>query len=361
MSFSFLITGGAGFIGSNFIRYVQNKAPNLKIFNLDSLTYAGSFQNLQNLSNPKNHHFVKGDICNQDLVESILEEQEINTIVHFAAESHVDRSLQGPDAFIKTNILGTFSLLEAARKVWLGKKDFDRNEVRFHHISTDEVYGSLAPDEPAFKETTPYAPNSPYAATKASSDHLVRSYAHSFGLPITISNCSNNYGPYQFPEKLIPLMILNALTGNQLPIYGDGMQIRDWLYVDDHCDAIWTILNKGKVGESYNIGGGNQPPNIKIVKTICQILDKKDLPSGSAPHEQLITYVKDRPGHDRRYAMNISKIKNELGWEPKYDLESGLSTTVDWYLNNLDWLNAIIQEKDYENWVDLNYQQRGKA
>jgi dTDP-glucose 4,6-dehydratase len=257
--------------------------------------------------------------------------------------------------------MGIFSLLEAARKVWLGKEEFYRNKVRFHHISTDEVYGSLAPDEPAFEESTPYAPNSPYAATKASSDHLVRSYAHSFGLPITISNCSNNYGPYQFPEKLIPLIILNALTGKQLPIYGDGMQIRDWLYVDDHCDAIWTILNKGKVGESYNIGGGNQPPNIRIVQTICQLLDQKELPSSNTPHEQLITYVKDRPGHDRRYAMNINKIKNELGWEPKHNLESGLSATVDWYLNNLDWLNAIIQEKDYKNGVQINYQQRGKV
>jgi dTDP-glucose 4,6-dehydratase len=279
--------------------------------------------------------------------------------VHFAAESHVDRSLEGPSAFIQTNIIGTFTLLEAARNVWLREKSIDIDKARFHHVSTDEVYGTLKPEDPAFEETTPYAPNSPYAASKASSDHLVRSYAHSFGLPITISNCSNNYGPYQFPEKLIPLMILNALTGKPLPIYGDGMQIRDWLYVEDHCEAIWKIIQEGKVGESYNIGGENQPPNLEIVKTICKILDEKDLPH--KPHEDLITYVKDRPGHDRRYAMNIEKIYRELDWQPKYDLEEGLKKTVEWYLENTDWLQAIIKEKDYQKWVQLNYQQRGSV
>ena len=354
-----LVTGGAGFIGSNFIRYVQNVSPQTEIINLDLLTYAGSLENLSNLPHPSNHQFIAGNICDQTLIEQTLQENNINTIVHFAAESHVDRSLEGPSAFIETNIVGTFSLLEAARKVWLVEKLFPLNDVLFHHISTDEVYGTLGPNDPAFQETTPYAPNSPYAASKASSDHLVRSYNHSFGLPITISNCSNNYGPYQFPEKLIPLMILNALTGKPLPIYGDGMQIRDWLYVEDHCEAIWTIIQNGSVGESYNIGGGNQPPNIEIVKKICGILDERDLPN--TPHEKLITYVKDRPGHDRRYAMNIEKIHQELGWEPKHDLANGLRDTVDWYLDNTDWLNAIIKEKDYQQWVEINYQQRGRT
>jgi dTDP-glucose 4,6-dehydratase len=359
MNQNILITGGAGFIGSNFIRYLQKESPNTIIFNLDLLTYAGSLENLKNLPKPENHHFIKGDICNQDLVENLLRENKIETIVHFAAESHVDRSLQGPSAFVQTNILGTFSLLEAARKVWIEENKMDNSQIHFHHISTDEVYGTLAPDDPAFHETTPYAPNSPYAASKASSDHLVRSYYHSFGLPITISNCSNNYGPYQFPEKLIPLMIINAITGRPLPIYGDGMQIRDWLYVEDHCEAIWKIIQEGKVGESYNIGGENQPPNLEIVKTICKILDEKDLPH--KPHEDLITYVKDRPGHDRRYAMNIDKIYRELDWQPKYDLEEGLKKTVEWYLENTDWLQAIIKEKDYQKWVQLNYQQRGSV
>ena len=358
MNQNLLVTGGAGFIGSNFIRYVQKQDPQVNVVNLDLLTYAGSFENLKDLLYPENHHFIEGDICDQPLVEKILQENQIDTIVHFAAESHVDRSLKGPWAFIQTNIVGTFSLLEAARKIWLDEKKLDESAVRFHHISTDEVYGTLDPDDPAFEETTPYAPNSPYAASKASSDHLVRSYAHSFGLPITISNCSNNYGPYQFPEKLIPLMILNALTGKALPIYGDGMQIRDWLYVEDHCDAIWSILQKGKVGESYNIGGGNQPANIEIVNTICAILDTEDPSTEYQPHSQLITYVKDRPGHDRRYAMNIEKIHRDLGWQPSVDLSEGLQKTVQWYLNHIDWLNAIIKEKDYQNWVEINYQGR---
>ncbi len=358
MIHSILVTGGAGFIGSNFIRYLQEHTPQVRLVNLDLLTYAGSLENLSGLPHPENHQFVEGDICNQTLVESLLREHEIDTIVHFAAESHVDRSLQGPAAFIQTNIVGTFTLLEAARKVWLAEKKLDETKVRFHHISTDEVYGSLEPGDPAFEETTPYTPNSPYAASKASSDHLVRSYAHSFGLPITLSNCSNNYGPYQFPEKLIPLMILNALTGKPLPIYGDGMQIRDWLYVEDHCDAIWTILQNGEVGESYNIGGGNQPPNIEIVNTICAILDGADPSPQYRPHTQLIEYVTDRPGHDRRYAMNIEKINRELGWSPSVNLEEGLKKTVTWYLENIAWLNSIIKEKDFQNWVQINYQGR---
>jgi len=359
MNQTLLVTGGAGFIGSNFIRYTQKHHSQVKIFNLDLLTYAGSLENLKNLPHPERCTFIQGDICDQQVIESLLRDHQIDTIVHFAAESHVDRSLQGPGAFVQTNIVGTYSLLEACRKVWLQEKHMDGDQVRFHHISTDEVYGTLAPKDPAFTETTPYAPTSPYAASKASSDHLVRSYAHSFGLPVSISNCSNNYGPYQFPEKLIPLMILNALTGKALPIYGDGMQIRDWLYVEDHCEAIWAILQKGKVGESYNIGGGNQPPNIEIVRSICEALDEKD--PGKAPHDQLIKYVTDRPGHDRRYAMNIEKIRQDLDWSPKFDLKEGLRSTVDWYLSNLDWLNAIIKEKDYQNWVQINYQGRENA
>ena len=357
MTKNLLITGGAGFIGSNFVRFIQNSEPHQKIINLDLLTYAGSLKNLESLPHPENYSFIKGDVVDQQLVESLLRDHQIDTIIHFAAESHVDRSLKGPGAFIQTNIVGTFSLLEAARKIWLSENKWDERQVRFHHISTDEVYGTLSPEDPAFEETTPYAPNSPYAASKASSDHLVRSYAHSFGLPVTISNCSNNYGPYQFPEKLIPLMILNALTGKPLPIYGDGKQIRDWLYVEDHCQAIWTIIQHGKAGESYNIGGGNQPSNLEIVNTICEVLDELDEPN--KPHDQLIEYVTDRPGHDRRYAMNTIKIKRELGWEPHYNLKDGLRHTIEWYLGNLDWLNAIIEEKDYRNWVKINYKSRG--
>jgi dTDP-glucose 4,6-dehydratase len=359
MNKNFLITGGAGFIGSNFIRYLQNEKPDSIVVNLDLLTYAGSQNNLINLPQPDNYQFVQGNICNQTLVESLLRDYKIDTIVHFAAESHVDRSLTGPSAFVQTNIVGTFSLLEAARKVWLVEMHSSESDVRFHHISTDEVYGTLEPGDPAFQESTPYAPNSPYAASKASSDHLVRAYNHSFGLPVTISNCSNNYGPYQFPEKLIPLIILNALTGKPLPVYGDGMQIRDWLYVEDHCEAIWKILQNGKIGESYNIGGGNQPPNIEIVRTICQIFDERN--SSFAPHTNLIQYIADRPGHDRRYAMNINKISNELGWQPKHNLHDGLMQTVNWYLDHLDWLNAIIKEKDYQNWMVVNYAGRTKA
>ena len=356
-----LVTGGAGFIGSNFIRYVQEHSPKTKVINLDLLTYAGSLENLKALSVPESYTFIEGDICDRPLVESILRKNEVDTIVHFAAETHVDRSLEGPGAFIQTNIVGTYTLLEAARNVWLSEEYQGKSRVRFHHVSTDEVYGTLAPDDPAFEETTPYAPNSPYAASKASSDHLVRAYGHSFGLPFTISNCSNNYGPYQFPEKLIPLMILNAINGKGLPIYGDGKQIRDWLYVEDHCEAIWTILQNGRDGESYNIGGGNQPTNIEIVKTICSILDEEGISDGDQPHSQLIEYVKDRPGHDRRYAMNISKIQAELGWQPKHNLEDGLRSTVEWYLNNNAWLNAIIEEKDFQNWVKVNYQRRGQS
>ena len=358
---SVLVTGGAGFIGSNFIRYIQKQNPRTKVINLDLLTYAGSLENLKGLPAQGSYTFINGDICDSNLVESILRDNEVDAIVNFAAETHVDRSLEGPGAFIQTNIVGTYTLLEAARKVWLTERNLNNQRVRFHHVSTDEVFGTLAPDDPAFEETTPYAPNSPYAASKASSDHLVRAYGHSFGLPFTISNCSNNYGPYQFPEKLIPLMILNAINGKGLPIYGDGKQIRDWLFVEDHCDAIWTILQNGRDGESYNIGGGNQPANIEIVKTICSILDEEGVGENGQPHSRLIEYVKDRPGHDRRYAMNINKINAELGWQPRHNLEDGLRSTVEWYLNNNAWLDAIMKEKDFQNWVKVNYQRRGQA
>ena len=353
-----LVTGGAGFIGSNFIRYLLSKNEDIYIHNLDLLTYAGSQENLKNLPNAKRYSFIQGDICDQKLVEKTLSEKNIDTIVHFAAESHVDRSITGPGAFIHTNINGTFALLEAARKVWITERK--RTGAHFHHISTDEVFGSLAPDDPAFCENTPYAPNSPYAASKAASDHLVRAYGHTYGLPITISNCSNNYGPYQFPEKLIPLMLLNAMQGKPLPIYGNGQQIRDWLYVDDHCEAIWQIIMRGKVGESYNTGGKNQLTNLEIVNTICVLLDDALPNSQYTPHNQLIEYVADRPGHDRRYAMDIQKIKKELGWQPRHDLKQGLSKTVQWYLDNQDWVSAIQKQKEYQGWLDKNYTQREK-
>lgn len=354
-----LVTGGAGFIGANFIRLVLAQKPNVHIYNLDALTYAGSLENLHDLPDPKRHTFIQGDICDRELVDRILKEHEIDTIVHFAAESHVDRSILGPGQFVQTNIVGTFTLLEAARQAWLTEKRFPVNQVRFHHVSTDEVFGSLSPQDPAFSETTPYAPNSPYSASKASSDHLVRAYLHTYGLPVTVTNCSNNYGPFQFPEKLIPLIILNALEGKRLPVYGDGKQVRDWLYVEDHCEAILAVLERGKVGETYNIGGNNQPYNIEIVDAICAILDELLPDSPHHPFENLITYVTDRPGHDRRYAMNIGKIERELGWQPRESLQTGLEKTVRWYLDHPEWVQAIRQTGDYKGWIDKNYVQRG--
>lgn len=354
-----LITGGAGFIGSNFVRFLLRNEPNARIINLDALTYAGSTQNLQGLPDPERHLFIHGDICDPAIVAKIMAEHRIETIVHFAAESHVDRSILGPSQFIQTNIIGTFTLLEAARKYWLGKENSWIDSVRFHHISTDEVFGSLEPGDPPFTEGTPYAPNSPYAASKAASDHLVRSYSHTYGLPITITNCSNNYGPYQFPEKLIPLIILNALQGNPLPIYGDGRQIRDWLFVEDHCEAIWTVIRKGVPGETYNIGGNNQPTNLTVVNTICEILDEIHKESPYTPHSSLIQHVKDRPGHDRRYDMDIRKITQQLGWQPKHSLDSGLVKTIEWYLANQGWVQAILEEKNYQNWLRQNYENRG--
>jgi len=354
-----LITGGAGFIGSNFIRFLLASEPEVEIINLDALTYAGSPENLKVLPDPDRHLFIHGDICDRNLVENLLNQHQIDTIVHFAAESHVDRSIMDPEQFIRTNIYGTFTLLEAARKSWLQEQRVD--SVRFHHISTDEVFGSLSPTDPPFSETTSYAPNSPYAASKAASDHLVRAYWHTYGLPCTISNCSNNYGPYQFPEKLIPLFILNALEGRPLPVYGDGQQIRDWLFVEDHCEAIRVVLRKGKSGETYNIGGGNQPANLTIVHTLCEILDELLPDSPQAPHENLIQFVIDRPGHDRRYAMDILKIKKELVWQPRHSLTEGLLKTVRWYLDHPDWISSIQQQKDFQGWLTRNYDGRTKS
>ncbi len=355
-----LVTGGAGFIGSNFVRYLLKNEPDAKIVNLDALTYAGSLENLKNLPDPQRHIFVQGDICNRELVRQLLREHIIDTIAHFAAETHVDRSILGPEQFIQTNIIGTFTLLEAARDYWLKENALPLDQVRFHHVSSDEVYGTLNPEDPPFTENTPYAPNSPYAASKAASDHLVRAYYHTYHLPVTISNCSNNYGPYQFPEKLIPLMILNAVNGEPLPIYGDGQQIRDWLYVEDHCKAIQIIINKGKPGETYNIGGNNQPANLSVVKTICEILDECRPNSPFIPHESLITPVADRPGHDRRYAIDIDKISRELDWHPQHLLMEGLLETVEWYLQNFEWVAAIRQQQDYQGWLKTNYANRGK-
>jgi dTDP-glucose 4,6-dehydratase len=353
-----LVTGGAGFIGSNFVRFGLERDSDVHIYNLDVLSYAGSLENLKGLPDDFRHTFIKGDICNRELVQRVFEEYQIDTVVHFAAETHVDRSILGPEQFIQTNVLGTFTLLDAWKNHWTaaGKPD----SMRFHHISTDEVFGSLGPHDPPFTETTPYAPNSPYSASKAASDHLVRSYGKTYDLPYTLTNCSNNYGPYQFPEKLIPLIILNALEGRSLPVYGDGQQIRDWLYVEDHCDAIWTVLLRGEPGNTYNIGGNNQPTNLEIVHTICDLLDEMAPSSRYAPHQKLIRFVADRPGHDRRYAVAINKIQQELGWQPKESLASGLLRTVQWYLTHGDWVDAIRRQQDYQGWLDRNYQQRNK-
>lgn len=355
-----LVTGGAGFIGSNFVRFLLNREPHIQIVNLDVLNYAGSLLNLEDLHDPSRHIFIKGDICDRTLVNDILHRFQIDTIVHFAAETHVDRSIRDSHPFLRTNVIGTWTLLEEARRFWLIENGLPGQRVRFHHISTDEVFGALTEDEPAWTEETPYAPNSPYAASKASADHWVRSYGHTYGLPFSMTNCSNNYGPQQFPEKLIPLMILNARQGKPLPIYGDGAQIRDWLYVEDHCEAIWLVIREGKTGESYNIGGGSQPKNIEVVEHLCAALDEALPNSSYAPHSSLIRYVTDRPGHDRRYAIDITKIKSQLGWQPSKSLGSGLQKTVEWYLSHPEWLAAIQKQKEYQTWMESQYSEQGR-
>lgn len=355
-----LVTGGAGFIGSNFVRHWVTRIGE-RVVNLDKLTYAGNLLNLNSIASDHRHLFVQGDIGDALFIRELLAVHRPRAIVNFAAESHVDRSIHGPAEFINTNIVGTFRLLEEARMYWASLSGEERNRFRFLHVSTDEVYGSLGGNDPAFTETTAYAPNSPYAASKASSDHLVRAYHHTYGLPTLTTNCSNNYGPYQFPEKLIPLVILNAVAGKPLPIYGDGRNIRDWLFVADHCDAICQVLARGRVGETYNIGGNSEKTNLEVVHTVCTILDelKDRLPVAprAASFSSLITFVKDRPGHDRRYAIDARKLKNELGWEPGTRFEDGIRATVHWYLENTDWV-AQVASGEYMNWVERNYARR---
>jgi dTDP-glucose 4,6-dehydratase len=341
---SILVTGGSGFIGSNFIRCVLQEKLDWKVVNLDALTYAGNPESLADISEGPRYRFVQGDICNRELLERLLMEEQPSTIVHFAAESHVDRSIDGPDAFVRTNVNGTFTLLEATRKWWRELLTERRESFRFLHVSTDEVYGSLGANG-LFTEETKYAPNSPYSASKAASDHFVRAYHHTYGLPTLTTNCSNNYGPYQFPEKLIPLMILNALAGKPLPVYGDGMQVRDWLYVEDHCRAILTVLDKGKLGETYNIGGHNEMANIRIIQTLCGLLDELQPRSDGKHYLEQVTYVTDRPGHDRRYAIDAGKIGRELGWLPQETFATGIRKTVEWYLQNGTWCERITSGK----------------
>jgi dTDP-glucose 4,6-dehydratase len=352
MENTILVTGGAGFIGSNFILQRMER-DSAAIVNLDKLTYAGNMRNLETISSERRYEFVHGDIADRGLLSGLLERRQPRAIVHFAAESHVDRSIRGPDDFIRTNVDGTFVLLEEIRAYWGGLAEQERIGFRFLHVSTDEVYGSLGPDDRAFSETTPYAPNSPYAASKAASDHLVRAYHHTYGLPVLTTSCSNNYGRFQFPEKLIPLMILNARDGKSLPVYGDGQNVRDWLYVEDHCEAIAQVLSRGRVGQTYNIGGWNEKRNIDIVETICDIVDEIAV-LGGAPRRTLITFVKDRPGHDRRYAMDAGKIERELGWRPLETFESGIRKTVRWYLENEEWVRDVTSG-GYRQWIETHY------
>ncbi len=351
-----LVTGGAGFIGANFIHtWLKNCEGNL--VNLDKLTYAGNLESLSSVARHPRHTFIKGDIGDRGLLENILTEYRPDAIVNFAAESHVDRSISAPDDFIQTNVVGTFNLLESSLAYWKGLSPDRRVALRFLHVSTDEVYGSLNKEDPGFSETTPYSPNSPYSASKASSDHLVRAYHHTYGLPTLTTNCSNNYGPYQFPEKLIPLVIDHALTGKPIPIYGDGSNIRDWLYVEDHCRAIIAVLDKGTPGEVYNIGGNSEKTNLNIVRTICTIMDELTPLEDNRCHDTLITFVKDRPGHDQRYAIDATKIKKEIGWAPIETFETGISKTIGWYLNHAQWVKNV-KDGDYQNWMETNYDKR---
>jgi len=353
-----LVTGGAGFIGANFVLdwIVATGEP---VVNLDALTYAGNLESLKSLHGDPRHVFVRGNICDRALLDRLLAEHKPRAVLHFAAESHVDRSIHGPAAFIKTNVEGTCTLLEAVRAHWTALPANAKAAFRFHHVSTDEVYGSLSPADEPFCETDTYEPNSPYSASKAASDHLVRAWHHTYGLPVLTTNCSNNYGPYHFPEKLIPLMIVNALAGKPLPVYGDGMQVRDWLYVKDHCSAIRAVLAGGRVGETYNVGGWNEQPNIQIVQTVCALLDELR-PDPAGPRTRLITHVTDRPGHDRRYAIDARKIERELGWRPAETFDSGIRKTVRWYLDNADWV-AHVQSGAYRDWLDTNYAARSAA
>jgi dTDP-glucose 4,6-dehydratase len=345
-----LVTGGAGFIGSNFILHWLEQEGS-RVVNLDKLTYAGNPANLAELSDDNRYVFARGDINDADLVSDLLQQHKPAAILHFAAESHVDRSIHNAQEFIRTNIEGTFRLLQAARQYWIGLSETEKQNFRFLHVSTDEVYGSLGPTDPAFTEKTPFAPNSPYAASKASSDHLVRAFHHTYEMPTLTTNCSNNYGPYQFPEKLIPLMIHNATAGKPLPVYGDGLNVRDWLYVKDHCEAIRQVLRKGRVGECYNIGGNSEKSNIEVIREICAVLSELKPRVG---YESLITYVKDRPGHDRRYAMDCTKIRSELGWTPSESFSSGLRKTIQWYLAHEEWIAAVTSGA-YREWIDLHY------
>jgi len=348
-----LVTGGAGFIGGNFVLdwLAGSDEP---VLNLDKLTYAGNRETLAGLEGNPKHIFVQGDIGDRALVERLLAEHQPRAVIHFAAESHVDRSIHGPGDFIETNIVGTYNLLESVRGYWSGLPEGDKAAFRFLHVSTDEVYGSLGPTDQAFAETNRYEPNSPYSASKAASDHLVRAWHHTFGLPVLTTNCSNNYGPYHFPEKLIPLMIVNALAGKPLPVYGDGMQVRDWLYVKDHCSAIRRVLEAGRLGETYNVGGWNEKPNIEIVKTVCALLDELRPKANGSSYATQITYVTDRPGHDRRYAIDARKLEAELGWKPAETFETGIRKTVQWYLDNPGWV-ANVQSGAYREWVSQQY------
>ena len=349
-----LVTGGAGFIGGNFaLNWLSDSAAE-GIVNLDKLTYAGNLATLDSLKDDERHVFVHGDIGDQDLVTALLKKHRPRAIINFAAESHVDRSIHGPADFVQTNVLGTFNLLECAREYWNGLEGPEKEQFRFHHVSTDEVYGTLSLTDPAFTELNSYEPNSPYSASKAASDHLVRAWFHTYGFPVLTTNCSNNYGPYHFPEKLIPLVILNALNGKPLPIYGDGQQIRDWLYVVDHCSAICEVLARGKLGETYNIGGWNEKANIDVVKTICSILDERKPRSDGQSYAKQITFVTDRPGHDRRYAIDASKIERELGWRPAETFDTGIRKTVQWYLDNPVWVEGVLSGS-YRDWLQKQY------
>lgn len=352
-----IVTGGAGFIGSNFVNDWVKLGLGT-VINLDKLTYAGNLANLADIEQNPEHIFVQGDIGDNALVASLLKQYQPRAIVNFAAESHVDRSIHGPGEFIQTNIVGTFNLLEEARAYWTGLSDADKTNFRFLHVSTDEVYGSLSATDPAFKETNAYEPNSPYSASKAASDHLVRAYHHTYGMPMLTTNCSNNYGPYHFPEKLIPLVIHNALNGKPLPIYGNGSNVRDWLYVGDHCSAIRRVLEAGRVGETYNIGGWNEKTNLEVVYTLCDMLDLQK-PKKSGSYRDQITFVQDRPGHDQRYAIDATKIERELGWKPAETFDSGIQKTVSWYLAHQDWVDNVTSG-EYKNWVNKNYQERGE-